>query len=1249
MRAVVWALVLVCASCYQLPSKDKFAYATPEEKAAADAVLTEPDAADGADALDAQPAEVATGDSDSADGDAADSDAADSDAAETDADAADAEVGGLPEDAEVSDAEVTTPDAEVTASDAEVMAADAEIAAPDAEVAAVDAEVTAADTEVLAADTEVLAADAEITAPDADVAGSDAEIAATDAEIAEPDVDDGGGSGADASGADGGADETADAADDTATNIDAAADLAAADTGETDTAEPDTYEPDTYEADTYEADTGVADTADLDAGDSPTADAAADDADSPDTGPGDPCPTLNCDDGNACTADSCNGGCVHLANSATCEDGDACTVGETCSAKSCGGGGSVSCSDGNVCTSDGCDVVSGCVHLANSATCEDGDLCTDGDTCQGGTCSPGAAVLCAASDACHDAGTCSGGVCSNPAKANGSACSDGKSCTTESCQGGVCAVTPVNASCSDGNACTDDTCNPSAGDAITGCVFANNTASCSSGNSCTTGGVCSGGVCNPGSGTCGTNATCVGGTGCVCNSGFWGDGATCTCGGIVYSTTIGGVATNVCAYDYPVWGNRPDSPNTYVVNGDGTVSDTQTKLMWQQVTDGNTYTWAAAGTYCDQLTLAGKDDWRLPTVAEGESLVDYTVAAPQTSMVAFPAALTAWYWTSVQHVGNGDGWDTRFNKGESFSHDSATLKETVRCVRATASLAPPPVRFTVNGTGANTTVLDNATGLVWEQSVSATGYGTSAAASLACTSVSIVGITGGWRLPSARELGGILDRTRINPAIDVIAFPNSPTSNFWSATSVPSSILAYFVRFSDGILGSTSSSASRIRCVHDSSCATSCDDSNPCTWDTCIQGTCSHTAVNCDDGKSCTTDACSGGTCSHAAVNASCGDGNACTDDSCNPATGNATTGCVFSNNTGSCTDDGDACTADACTNGSCAHTTITCGTNATCSKTTGCVCNSGFWGDASTCTCGGIVSSTTIGGVATNVCAYDYPVWGNRPDSPNTYVVNGDGTVSDTQTKLMWQQVTDGNTYTWAAAGTYCDGLTLAGKDDWRLPTAAEGASLVDYTVGAPTINGTAFPGVATNASFWTSVDDTYSAGLNKWRVELSMATALAQAHVSLDPQSTRCVRAFGPLQAPPSRFTIAGTSPNATVFDNATGLTWEQSASGNKYTWSASGAAGSVQARCNSLTLNGIASGWRVPTEPELFSIVDRSKYSPAIDATVFPGTVADWYWSATPRHDASGQVWIVRFLAGNGYNYYPSSANYVRCVHD
>lgn len=75
------------------------------------------------------------------------------------------------------------------------------------------------------------------------------------------------------------------------------------------------------------------------------------------------------------------------------------------------------------------------------------------------------------------------------------------------------------------------------------------------------------------------------------------------------------------------------------------------------------------------------------------------------------------------------------------------------------------------------------------------------------------------------------------------------------------------------------------------------------------------------------------------------------------------------------------------------------------------------------------------------------------------TYTDNGDGTVTDISNGLMWQQDTPDSSMTWQGALAYCEGLTLAGYTDWRLPTNKELLSLVDYSQSVPAINAAYFP----------------------------------------------------------------------------------------------------------------------------------------------------------------------------------------------
>jgi hypothetical protein len=65
-----------------------------------------------------------------------------------------------------------------------------------------------------------------------------------------------------------------------------------------------------------------------------------------------------------------------------------------------------------------------------------------------------------------------------------------------------------------------------------------------------------------------------------------------------------------------------------VDNGDGTVTDNATGLIWQQALSTINRTWATALDYCETLELAGYTDWRSPTIKELYSVMDYSQANP---------------------------------------------------------------------------------------------------------------------------------------------------------------------------------------------------------------------------------------------------------------------------------------------------------------------------------------------------------------------------------------------------------------------------------------------------------------------------------------------------------------------------------------------------------------------------------------------------------------------------------------------
>lgn len=93
--------------------------------------------------------------------------------------------------------------------------------------------------------------------------------------------------------------------------------------------------------------------------------------------------------------------------------------------------------------------------------------------------------------------------------------------------------------------------------------------------------------------------------------------------------------------------------------------------------------------------------------------------------------------------------------------------------------------------------------------------------------------------------------------------------------------------------------------------------------------------------------------------------------------------------------------------------------------------------------------------------------VRGNTAYGTNDFTDNNDGTVTDNATRLMWQQADNGQTMNWQQALAYAENATIAGHSDWRLPTAKELQSIIDYSRSPATTNSPAIDPVFTCTQF--------------------------------------------------------------------------------------------------------------------------------------------------------------------------------------
>lgn len=147
----------------------------------------------------------------------------------------------------------------------------------------------------------------------------------------------------------------------------------------------------------------------------------------------------DCDDGDACNGtETCGGGgSCQVGTPVNCDDSNACTADSCNPATGLCSNDSISCDDGNLCTTDSCDTATGCLNTLIS--CDDGNACTT-DSCAPAT-----------------------GSCSN----DPISCDDGSACTNDSCNpatgcefvdNGTCICLSVGMLCTGNAECCSNKC-----------------------------------------------------------------------------------------------------------------------------------------------------------------------------------------------------------------------------------------------------------------------------------------------------------------------------------------------------------------------------------------------------------------------------------------------------------------------------------------------------------------------------------------------------------------------------------------------------------------------------------------------------------------------------------------------------------------------------------------------------------------------------------------------------------------------
>lgn len=177
-------------------------------------------------------------------------------------------------------------------------------------------------------------------------------------------------------------------------------------------------------------------------------------------------------------------------------------------------------------------------------------------------------------------------------------------------------------------------------------------------------------------------------------------------GGMICSTQVDCPAWTTCCSNQSCDGTRipvgdGTSTGQFVVSGDAlTVTDSITGLLWERAgsderkgctgtndVSGDACTWSEAVSYCGSLNLGGLTGWRLPTVMELTTIVDYTRSDPCIDPTVFPNTSIMMFWTSSSYSGGDQSWKPvlgiYFDAGYTTAASTQRIPDRggVRCVR----------------------------------------------------------------------------------------------------------------------------------------------------------------------------------------------------------------------------------------------------------------------------------------------------------------------------------------------------------------------------------------------------------------------------------------------------------------------------------------------------------------------------------------------------------------------------------------
>ncbi len=262
-----------------------------------------------------------------------------------------------------------------------------------------------------------------------------------------------------------------------------------------------------------------------------------------------------------------------------------------------------------------------------------------------------------------------------------------------------------------------------------------------------------------------------------------------------------------------------DGLDRVFVKHNNTVIDKTLGLMWQNhYEDTSGKNWQEAVNYCENLELDGFKDWRLPSIKELQSLVNYNRNYPAVEpniwnnlKYKIIGRVHLKYWSSTKYNPhpNDNVWIIKYSYGytEGESSDDETYN-FVRCVRGTKE---GEGKYKRDDKGV---VTDTTTGLQWQDYYD-DGFvrqGDWDTATRYCDSLNSEGAIE-WRLPTVNELYSIVDFNKSSPAVNSI-FQMQGDYKYWTSTkNSPGGAMSINLGYAGLVSGSFRSEIRFIRCV----------------------------------------------------------------------------------------------------------------------------------------------------------------------------------------------------------------------------------------------------------------------------------------------------------------------------------------------------------------------------------------------------------------------------------------------------